>query len=40
MKVGAPIVKKMPLWSNWWLWSWLLGLLTVEWIWRRFVGLA
>ena len=40
MKVGSPIVKKTPLWSTWWLWTWLLGLLSVEWIWRRFVGLA
>ena len=40
MKAGAPIIKKTPLWSTWWLWSWLLGLLTVEWIWRRMVGLA
>ncbi|MEK6257416.1 MAG: glutamine amidotransferase [Planctomycetota bacterium] len=40
MKAGAAIVKKTPLWSTWWLWTWLLGLLSVEWIWRRFVGLA
>ena len=40
MKVGTPIVKKTPLWSTWWLWTWLLGLLSVEWIWRRIVGLA
>ena len=40
MKVGSPIVNKTPLWSTWWLWTWLLGLLSVEWIWRRFVGLA
>ena len=40
MKVGTPIVKKTPLWSSWWLWVWMLGLLSVEWIWRRVVGLA
>lgn len=40
MKVGSPIVKKTPLWSTWLLWSWLLGLLSIEWIWRRIVGLA
>ncbi len=40
MKVGTPIVKKTPLWSTWLLWTWLLGLLSVEWIWRRVVGLA
>ncbi len=40
MKMGTPVVKKTPLWSTWWLWYWLLGLMTAEWIWRRFVGLA
>ncbi|MFM9965798.1 MAG: glutamine amidotransferase [Planctomycetaceae bacterium] len=40
MKVGSPIVKKTPLWSTWLLWTWLLGLLSIEWIWRRVVGLA
>ena len=40
MKAGVPIVKKTPLWSTWWLWSFLLCLLSVEWIWRRVVGLA
>ena len=40
MKVGPPIVKRTPLWSNWWLWFWILGLLSVEWVWRRVVGLA
>lgn len=40
IEVGAPIIKKTPLWSTWWLWLWLLGLLTAEWIYRRMVGLA
>jgi uncharacterized membrane protein len=40
MKVGAPVVKSQPLWSTWWIWVWMLGLLTAEWIWRRVVGLA
>ncbi len=40
LKAGTPVVKKTPLWPNWWLWTWMLGLLTVEWVWRRFVGLA
>ncbi len=40
MKVGTPTVTKTPLWSTWWLWTWLLGLLSVEWIWRRYAGLA
>jgi uncharacterized membrane protein len=38
--VGPPIVKKSPMWSNWWLWGLVIGLLTVEWCWRRRVGLA
>ncbi|MBS0205640.1 MAG: hypothetical protein JSS49_22280 [Planctomycetes bacterium] len=40
MKAGVPIIKKTPLWSNWYLWSWLLGLLSLEWILRRMTGLA
>jgi uncharacterized membrane protein len=40
MEVGAPVIRKTPLWSTWWLWTWLLGLLTAEWILRRVVGLA
>jgi hypothetical protein len=40
MKVGAPVVKVTPVWSTWLVWMWILGLLTAEWIWRRFVGLA
>ena len=38
--VGPPEVKKVPAWSRWWLLSLLIGLLTVEWVWRRKVGLA
>ena len=38
--VGAPIIKRSPMWSNWWLWGLVLGLLTVEWCWRRRLGLA
>ena len=40
MKAGDPIVTRTPLWSTWWLWYWLLGLLSVEWVLRRFAGLA
>jgi hypothetical protein len=40
VSVGAPIVKRAPLWSNWWVWGLLIGLLTVEWCWRRTLGLA
>lgn len=38
--VGTPIVSKTPIWSSWTLWMWLIGLLTIEWLWRRRVGLA
>jgi uncharacterized membrane protein len=37
---GPPEVKKTPAWSGWWLLSSLIALLTVEWIWRRSLGLA
>jgi hypothetical protein len=40
VNVGPPIVKRAPLWSNIWVWGLLLGLLTVEWCWRRMLGLA
>lgn len=29
-----------PAWSRWWMWLSLLGLLSVEWVWRRVTGLA
>jgi hypothetical protein len=38
--VGPPIVRRVPLWSNIWLLGLLLALLTVEWCWRRSLGLA
>jgi len=38
--VGPPEVKKSPAWSGWWLMSLLIVLLTIEWFWRRRVGLA
>ncbi len=40
IEVGAPVVSRTPLWSSWTLWVWLIGLLTIEWLWRRRVGLA
>ncbi len=40
VKVGAPIVTKSPVWSSWLLWSWVVGLLSIEWLWRRKAGLA
>lgn len=40
LSVGTPVTHQSPVWSTWWLWAWLLGLLTVEWLWRRMVGLA
>jgi uncharacterized membrane protein len=38
--VGPPVVKRSPMWSNWWLWGLVIGMLTVEWCWRRSLGLA
>jgi uncharacterized membrane protein len=40
VNVGPPIIKRAPLWSNVWIWGLLIGLLTVEWCWRRTLGLA
>ena len=40
VNVGPPVVKRSPLWSTWWLWGLVVGLLTVEWCWRRRLGLA
>lgn len=38
--VGPPVIRRAPLWSNVWVWGLLIGLLTVEWCWRRKLGLA
>lgn len=40
VKQGPSVVRKSPLWSNWWMWSLIVGLLTFEWLWRRSIGLA
>ena len=40
VNVGQPILRRSPLWSNVWVLSLLLGLLTLEWCWRRTLGLA
>jgi hypothetical protein len=40
VKIGAPEVRKTPLWSRWPLLALLAALLTAEWIWRRSIGLA
>jgi uncharacterized membrane protein len=37
---GPPPVKMTPAWSQAWVLMILIGLLTVEWVWRRRVGLA
>lgn len=37
---GPPKRETAPAWSRWGLWISLLGLLSVEWIWRRVTGLA
>ncbi|HJT36706.1 MAG TPA: hypothetical protein VJ783_32085, partial [Pirellulales bacterium] len=38
--VGPPVIRRAPLWSNVWVWGLLIGLLTIEWCWRRKLGLA
>jgi uncharacterized membrane protein len=40
INVGQPVIRRSPLWSNFWVLSLLLGLLTVEWCWRRALGLG
>jgi len=40
VKVGPSITSKTPIWSTWLLWTWIIGLLTVDWLWRRKIGLA
>jgi uncharacterized membrane protein len=37
---GPPSVKATPAWSQAWVLLLLIGLLTIEWVWRRRVGLA
>ena len=37
---GPPVIRTTPLWSRWWLLAALIGLLTIEWFWRRTIGLA
>ncbi|MBC7856641.1 MAG: hypothetical protein IAF94_24695, partial [Pirellulaceae bacterium] len=38
--VGPPVIKRSPLWSNPWVLLLIIGLFTVEWSWRRHLGLA
>lgn len=38
--IAPPVVRRAPLWSNALVLLILLGLLTVEWFWRRMLGLA
>jgi hypothetical protein len=33
-------VRRSPAWSNWWLLTVLVAILTIEWCWRRRIGLA
>lgn len=40
VSIGPPEVKTMPAWSRGWLMAALIGLLSIEWVWRRRVGLA
>jgi len=36
----ASVVRKSPLWSQWWILGTIMGLMTVEWFWRRRLGLG
>ncbi len=38
--VGPSEIKVVPAWSRWWLLVVIVSLLTVEWVWRRRLGLA
>ncbi len=38
--IGPSSVKMTPAWSQAWLLVLLIGLLTIEWVWRRRIGLA
>jgi uncharacterized membrane protein len=38
--VGPPEIKQTPAWSGWWLLVLLITLLSIEWVWRRRIGLA
>jgi hypothetical protein len=40
VSAGEPVIRRTPVWSNAWVLSLLLVLLTVEWCWRRTLGLA
>ena len=40
VNVGPPVVRRSPLWSNWWMLGLILALFTAEWCWRRTLGLA
>jgi hypothetical protein len=40
VKKGPAESHKTPLWSTWWLLVGLLGVLSAEWCWRRWIGLA
>ena len=39
-EVGAPLVSRVPVWNQWWLLAGLFGFLSVEWFWRRAIGMA
>lgn len=40
VQVGDVSYRQTPLWSSWWMWGAVIGLLTAEWVVRRFIGLA
>lgn len=36
----APTESRQPAWSRWWVLCGLIGLLSIDWIWRRLIGMA
>ncbi len=40
LEYGPPIRDVFPAWNRWWVWAMLVGVLSIEWIWRRLSGFA
>jgi uncharacterized membrane protein len=40
VSAGPPEIRRTPAWSRWWLLVSFIALLSVDWVWRRWLGLA